>query len=76
VFWLSDLGDCNVGSEEGVFVWARGSRLAFGRLLLTSDSEPSSRGESFKYISGSRGIGEDDAMQSLRVHKLTFMHVR
>jgi hypothetical protein len=45
-------------------------------LLLTSDSEPSSRGESFKYISGSRGIGEDDAMQSLRVHKLTFMHVR
>ena len=67
-FGLSSLGDCNVGSEEGVcfgrvrlVVWR-----SFGRLLLTSDSEPSSRGESFKYlyISGSRGIGEDNTMQS------------
>ena len=67
-FGLSGLCDCNVGSEEGVcfgrvrvVVWR-----SFGRLLLTSDSEPSSRGESFKYlyISGSRGIGEDNTMQS------------
>ena len=47
-----------------MFVWARESRLAFGRLLLlTSDSEPSSRGELTRFKLGKRftrdGVNDD-----------------